>query len=283
MEINFNSSNMGELIIKEVPKSIAKELIIKNHYSHKWNTGFGKINFGIFKKDNEECLGVAVFGNLMHPKSFKNINSEINQDEIIELNRMWIDDVLGHNAESILISKSFKIMKAKYPYIKIVQTFADGRLGCGTIYKATNFRYYGYKSTLFIEDIDSKEIHHDVVIHNARRYNKMIHLLERYALGRLRFFKVKTYRYLYILDRKYIKSVVLKEQPYPAYDKGQIPCEYKPSLNSLVKAYIIQKELNRDTTILKDYIYNSFPLTDIEKSIINAYNNEFVKMAIAKK
>ena len=77
--------------------------------------------------------------------------------------------------------------------------------------------------------------------------------------------------------------MVLKEQPYPAYDKGQIPFEYKPSLNSLVKAYIIQKELNRDTAILKDYIYNNFPLTNIEKSINNAYSNEFVKIAIAKK
>lgn len=50
MEILFKSKIMGDLIIKEVERKIAKEIIIKNHYSHKWNTSFGKINIGIFKK-----------------------------------------------------------------------------------------------------------------------------------------------------------------------------------------------------------------------------------------
>ena len=66
--ITKKSSLMGELIIKEIDYQIAKEITITNHYSKKWNTSFGKINFGIFKGDR--LLGVAVYGNLMNPNSY---------------------------------------------------------------------------------------------------------------------------------------------------------------------------------------------------------------------
>ncbi|MFR5377735.1 MAG: hypothetical protein ACLTHI_01365 [Bacteroides uniformis] len=57
-------TTLGNLIIKEVPKILAKELIIEHHYSHKWNDGgFGKFNYGIFRAEEpERCLGVAVYG-----------------------------------------------------------------------------------------------------------------------------------------------------------------------------------------------------------------------------
>ena len=57
---------------------------------------------------------------------------------------MWIDDTLGKNAESVLIAASLKLLRKADPNIVAVQSFADGRLGCGTIYKASNFRYYGF-------------------------------------------------------------------------------------------------------------------------------------------
>lgn len=34
-EIMRKSSLMGELVIKQVSKELAREMIIKNHYSHK--------------------------------------------------------------------------------------------------------------------------------------------------------------------------------------------------------------------------------------------------------
>ena len=42
---------------------------------------------------------------------------DIVQDEIVELNRLWIDDELKKNAESLLISKSIKLIKKKYKKI----------------------------------------------------------------------------------------------------------------------------------------------------------------------
>ena len=106
-EIYKETSSLGRLLIKPVDKATAKEMIVKNHYSHKWNDGgFGVYNFGIFRADEpDRCLGVAVYGYMKNPKAriFTHPNPKA---WMCELNRMWIDDELGHNAESILIAAS---------------------------------------------------------------------------------------------------------------------------------------------------------------------------------
>lgn len=130
------TSTLGKLIIKGVPKEEAKRMIVENHYSHKWNEGgFGKYNFGVFRAEEpDKCLGVAVYGYMKNPaaKIFTHPNPKA---WVCELNRMWIDDTLGKNAESVLIAASLKLLRKADPNIVAVQSFADGRLGCGTIYK----------------------------------------------------------------------------------------------------------------------------------------------------
>ncbi|WP_410060246.1 hypothetical protein [Alistipes putredinis] len=63
------TSTLGKLIIKGVPKEEAKRMIVENHYSHKWNEGgFGKYNFGVFRAEEpDKCLGVAVYGYMKTP------------------------------------------------------------------------------------------------------------------------------------------------------------------------------------------------------------------------
>ncbi len=147
------TSTLGNLIIKGVPKEEAKHMIVENHYSHKWNEGgFGKYNFGVFRAEEpNKCLGVAVYGYMKNPaaKIFTHPNPKA---WMCELNRMWIDDTLGKNAESVLIAASLKLLRRADPNIVAVQSFADGRLGCGTIYKASNFRYYGFHYTRFLRN-----------------------------------------------------------------------------------------------------------------------------------
>lgn len=69
-EIYKETSSLGRLLITPVDKATAKEMIVKNHYSHKWNDGgFGVYNFGIFRADEpDRCLGVAVYGYMKNPK-----------------------------------------------------------------------------------------------------------------------------------------------------------------------------------------------------------------------
>ena len=116
-------------------KDEAKELIIRQHYSHKWATPFGLYNYGI--RLDGELLGVAVYGHLMNPKSFKSV-ADLNPEQVTELNRLWIDDRLGKNAETWLMAEAHKRLLEDTP-VRLVQSFADGRLGVGTTYQAANF------------------------------------------------------------------------------------------------------------------------------------------------
>lgn len=280
MEIVFNSKNNGALIIKEIDRVLAKDIIVKNHYSNKWNSSFGVFNVGIFKQDKpDKCLGVASFGNLMNPSSYKSI-ADMNKGEILELNRMWIDDCLGKNSESILISKSFKLIKQKMPQIKFVQSFADGRLGCGTIYKATNFKYYGVSKTIFGKSNVDGEMIHKVRFENTGRWRKMIELCDRFIQNEFDFFQVNTYRYIYAINYKDYKLIKLKEQIYPEYNKGIEYINYKPTVNNLIRSYIILEIIGETdkSQKMKEYILENHRNIDInaKKNEISE-NNKFIK------
>ena len=222
MKLRKTMKNNGVIIVKPISYEVAKDCIVKNHYSKKWNTSFGKYNFGIYKENNEDkLLGVAVFGNLMNPKSYKSICNEIEKDEIIELNRLWVDDCLGHNTETVFLSLCFKWLKHN-TNVKLVQSFADGRLGCGTIYKASNFKYYGYSESLFFENIETKEVIHKVPFENTSRLVKMIGENIGYIRGYFKPFIVKTYRYIYFIDKKCENKCLLKEMNYPIYESVRL-------------------------------------------------------------
>lgn len=188
-QIRKETKNLGTLIIKPVDKQIAKDLIVKNHYSHKWNDGsFGKYNYGIFYEDNpDKCLGVAVYGYMKNPnaKIFEHPNPKA---WMCELNRMWIDDCLGHNAETLLIGASLKLLKNTDSSVVAVQSFADGRLGCGTIYKAANFKYYGYHYTRFLENDKTGEILHEQILTNTTSPSGYLRSNIAYILGDLKTF-----------------------------------------------------------------------------------------------
>ena len=215
MEIIKQTKTLGTLVIKQIDKNIAKEMIIKNHYSHKWNTPFGKYNFGIFR--DGVLLGVASYGQMMNPKA-KIFTSNNPNGWMIELNRMWIDDTLGHNAETVLIGASLKLLKKLDPNIVAVQSFADGRLGCGTIYKASNFKYYGYCESIFWKNIKTGEIVHNSPLTNTTCKSGYIRHNTAYLNDELKPFKVKTYRYIYPFDKSF--EFKDKEKPYPTYEKG---------------------------------------------------------------
>lgn len=233
VEIVKQTSHMGTLVIRPVSKDIAKDLIVKNHYSHKWNTPFGLYNFGIFRQDSpQECLGVAAYGYMKNPRANIFV-SDVPGGWIIELNRMWIDDRLGRSAESILISASLKLLRLFDPTIVAVQSFADGRLGCGTIYKAANFQYYGHHLTCFFRDKRTGEIFQAQSLTDSSVTSTFLRRNLDLLLGHLEGFRVKTYRYIYPFHRSF-RFTARKRQPYPAYERGSSPIEMKIDPDHLV-------------------------------------------------
>lgn len=231
MIIEKKTKSLGTLQIRDIPYDVAKKVIIKNHYSKKWNAAFGKYNYGIFREN--ELLGVCVYGLPMNPMSDTSI---LKTGNLIELNRLWISDVLGKNAESIFISSTFNLLKKDAPHIDAVQSFADGRLGVGTIYKATNFRYYGYHKTLFFENKKTGVVYHKVLLQNTNRMTSFLGKNIEYLDGLLVPFYVKTYRYIYLLNKS--ANVLLKEQPYPDYERGIIESDYIHPVGLFARLYL---------------------------------------------
>lgn len=212
---------MGVLIIKPVLKNLAKDLILEHHYSHTWQSSFGIYNFGIFRElEPDRCLGVAVYG-LMKNSKAKIFECAVEGGWMIELNRMWISDELGHNAETILIGASIRLLRTFDPTIVAVQSFADGRLGCGTIYKAANFKYYGYHITRFFRNKSTGAVKHEQTLTNSQNRAGFLRLNVELLLGNLEAFDVRTYRYIYPLHKSF--KFKKQESPYPPYNKGTMP------------------------------------------------------------
>lgn len=273
-EVIKKRSDGTTLVIKEISYEVAKQMMIKNHYSHKWNTSFGKYNFGIFK-DNR-LLGGAVYGNLMNPKSaFKIIDS----GKVIELNRLWIDDELGHNTETMFLSATFQLLRGNTD-IDVIQSFADGRLGVGTIYKAASFGYYGYDETLFFENTKTFETQHKVPVENTKRPRLFLKSNIEIARGEMRPFKVRTYRYLFPLRKKL--KINMERLPYPQYHKGEIHIEnFIQSIGTLARVFLMLESLNMKESdeikcyALKHYQGSLFE-TEIEKQKENKSYNWFI-------
>lgn len=273
-------SDGTELVIKEIDYHVAKEMIIKNHYSKKWNTPFGRYNYGIFKDDR--LLGVAVYGYLMNPKSATNI---VESGKVIELNRLWVDDELGHNTETMMLSATFTLLKNNTDY-EAIQSFADGRLGCGTIYKASNFKYYGHTESVFFEHVETGEVFHQALLDNTRGPRQFLLLNMLKMQNKLIPFKVKTYRYIIPLKKKV--KIKMKELPYPEYDIGYEYIENRFPIGVVSRLFNMYEVLDFDpgmklsSDTLKKYYEIDEILDEIERQktnksyiwFINEYSNK---------
>ena len=209
--IGFGSD---EFCVKEIEKSLSNKIIIDNHYSHKV-AGFATtyIYLGVFI--NNELLGTLQFGFAMNPASAKNIVKNTGIYEHLELNRMWIDDKGGRNTESRALSYAIKYIRANYPKIQWIQSFADERCGgLGIVYQAANFKYYGEHISEFYSLGD--EFIHKIAITN-KSDNRPEYLRIRERSDELVKHTFRQFRYIYFIKNNKIKDCLLKEQPYPKH------------------------------------------------------------------
>jgi hypothetical protein len=81
---------------------------------------------------------------------------------VIELNRLWLDDVLPTNSESWFVSRTLRMLPPR-----IVVSYADPLFGhYGYIYRALNFRYAGWT------DMERKTPRYDYIPHDPRQHTR---------------------------------------------------------------------------------------------------------------
>jgi hypothetical protein len=197
--------------VKEIERDLARETIIKNHYSKKCYNGT-YVNLGVFIKG--EFLGVLQYGYAMNPASGGSIVKGTEMNQYLELNRMWIADDVGEYPESKAISYSIKYIKGKLKTIKWIQSFADERCGgLGIVYQACSFGFYGEHTSSFWE-LDGETFHNSIKTSEKagrRGYNL---LNDPNNKDRVNHYELRQFRYIKFLDKSWIKKCTKKEQPY---------------------------------------------------------------------
>ena len=231
------TESLNRYTLCEVAKPEAKAFIVERHYSHNWGSNFGIHNYGL--RDGDELVACAAYGHLMNPTSYNKISRGMHAEQVVELNRLWVHDDLGRNAETWLMAAAHRRLLADTP-VRLVQSFADGRLGVGTVYQSASFGYYGKSETLFhVNRVDGITYHSTPFSNTAHigiaRRNAM------FARGELDTMMVSTYRYLKPLTAAVARRITLKPLPYPKERDGgvrQIP-NYVPPLGQCVRGYLI--------------------------------------------
>lgn len=198
-----------DFAVREIHRDTANTIIRSRHYSGTVvNNSY--IHLGVFA--GGELLGVLQYGYAMNPASGGGLVEGTANDGWCELNRMWLSDDLPRNSESRAISASIRYIRKRYPKIAFIQSFADGRLGgCGIVYQAANFLYYGSHNSVFWVLPDGTYVHNinmtDTVNNYARIAQTQKHLAKQVTHTQ--------YRYIYWLDKRLQAKCKLPQLPYP--------------------------------------------------------------------
>lgn len=235
-----NVIDTSKISVREIGHSIAKGMIVKNHYSHKWS--MCSVALGVFYKknvneesffndDTETLVGCIIYGNPVGRCAAQSISPLLKIEEVYELTRLWIADIPNSkNMESYCIGKSFEWLRQNRPKIKALLSYADNEAGhTGIIYQSTNWIYQGNSQLSIMANysisktsnpynwVHSRTVTEHFGSHNVESLKKVIGAT---------FWRKKEsakHRYIYILSRgeerkKLLKSLKHKSYPYPKND-----------------------------------------------------------------
>lgn len=270
-----------ELRCKLIPTRIARELIIKNHYSHKW-PGANILSYGVFSTDS--LVGVITFGKGVCAHYIKFVPGTA-QNEYLELTRVWIHDDIGKGAESRTIGWCLRDIKKRFPEIKWVISYSDlNQEHQGIIYRATNFLYTG------TSDVAQDYIHEGsgFKIPSRTKSDLFMNASSLKEMGFTKIHQKGKHRYIYFLDQSYRNKLVLPVLPYPKKNtqSGSTPSgldhlegltenEKEEERKSSVEIFAIKPELNTMKGISEQGIAGSNPAFLNHALVVQRKNKSF--------
>ena len=209
---NKNYTDFSNITIDLIDPFLANNIIENNHYSGTSVKGVA-YHIGVFH--NGHIKGVVQYGFGIKPQQTCKWVLDTEKDEFLELNRLWLDDSLGFNSESYVISKTLKFIKKKNPKLKWIISFADGMMGKnGIIYQASNFVYTGYrKDGGMWYTKDGKRLHSISLWHKHKTIKRNV-LEGIYGKPLYKVFGGQ-YRYFYFYDKSLTSKLITPILPYP--------------------------------------------------------------------
>jgi hypothetical protein len=146
--------------ILEINKSACEPLLKSYHYLSEISRGFKSgVNVGLFFEG--EIVGVCIFTGWPVPELLTGCFGLGRKDQsgFWELSRLVLSpehQTKEHNLASWFVSKSIKYLKSK-GQVRAILSYADEDFHSGTVYAASNFKYYGMttpKSDFWIRQWD---------------------------------------------------------------------------------------------------------------------------------
>lgn len=223
---------MKNYSIEPIGKRVAKQLIIENHYSHKWTSC--RYALGLFDESNvmfglSQLAGIAVYGFPVGRQVVKSITSSMENKDVLELTRLWLKDVEPKNSESYFLGQTFKWLRNNTD-VKVLISYSDPMYGhLGIIYQATNWLYQGnntMKIKSYLHKINGELMHPRTVVskYGTIKTKELLKIDENYE----RIEMMKKHRYLYILHKK-DRRKIMKELKHPLlpYPKDNLNCKWE--------------------------------------------------------
>jgi len=192
--VEMETLDKNQVTMQEIPFRLAKEIIVKHHYSHRFPASQLNLGFYVGGKLNL----VVVFGPSATPKMAESLPSS----SYWELVRLYSFDWAGKNMESYCIGQAIKHIKKNYPHIKCLVSFADPEQGHnGTIYQATNWLYCGSTDKTggyqYYFDGDWQHPRSTVAKYGTRKHSEIVKMypgIEHRVVP-------SKYRYIYLLPK----------------------------------------------------------------------------------
>jgi hypothetical protein len=233
-----NYCDVSKVYIAPIAKNIAKDIIVKKHYTHAWTAC--RYSIGIYYKednnvtfDGDKLIGVIIYGFPVGAKAPTSVCEGLTKDNVLELTRLYCDDGYGSNIESYALGQSFRWLRENDKDIKVLISYADNGQGhLGGIYKATNWRYEGISSDIAlmpnygisVEPPPYKWIHSRTVF-STWGSNNLEHLKKEVGKsGYTEFWRRREpekHRYIQIIaqnkkeKKDLLKRMKQEEKPYP--------------------------------------------------------------------
>jgi hypothetical protein len=199
----------GELSCAEMNRDLANEIIRANHYSGKvYNASY--IHLGAYWRG--DLVGVAQYGYAMNPTSQGSVVADTGPREYLELNRLWLDDVMPGNSESAFLALTLRYIKATTP-VAWVQSFADERCRrFGAVYQACSFDYVGEHTATFWE-LDGTWYHNSLMTRDPSLSPAAAFVQEHKDEAVAH--NLRQFRYIKFLRKSFRARLLLDVQPYP--------------------------------------------------------------------
>jgi hypothetical protein len=197
-----------------VPHSIAKQLLVREHYLHSFPGGT-KLAFGAFVESR--LLGVLTLG--AGPANAYSLVDGATPDDCLTLSRLWLSDELPKNSESRFIAVVLRTLRHNTG-LKFLVSYADpARVHVGTIYQATGWTYTGLSEATPLYDIGDGRHYHSRSLSHSYGSHGLAHF-QRHGIQVKLVPQQPKHRYLYFLDSSWRTRLRVPDLPYPKKEKS---------------------------------------------------------------